>query len=101
MLKNRELFQLRIMEEDKTAFLEEFGLKLDKQKKIIHTLKKERNALNEDLTVVTCKTQARKDEKMILRINNLTEELKKSSNVIKKEKEDLRELEVQIRKVSF
>lgn len=88
------------MEDDKVAFLEEYGLKLDRQRKIIKTLQNERDALREDLVVVTCANQTRNDEKMILKINSLTDELRKLTTVIKTKKEELNELEVQIRKVS-
>lgn len=88
------------MEDDKIAFLEEFGLKLDKQRKIIRSLQNEKDALNEDLVVVTCANQCRKDEKIILRINNLVDELQKFKTILKKKREEINELEVQIRKVS-
>lgn len=88
------------MEDDKIAFLEEFGLKLDKQRKIIKSLQNEKEALNEDMVVVTCANQCRKDDKIIVRIHNLVQELIKYNTIIKKKSEELNELEVQIRKVS-
>lgn len=89
------------MEQDKVAFLEEFKLKLDKQNKIINTLKKEKNALNEDLAVVRCNNHSRRDKKIVKKINILVDELGKCNNVLKIAKDDSKELEVQIRKVNF
>lgn len=89
------------MEDDKVAFLEEFGLKLDKQRKIINVLRRERDALNEDMVAVTCLNQTRNDEKTVIKISSLVEELKICNAIIKTEKEDHKELEVQIRKVRF
>lgn len=89
------------MEDDKVAFLEEYGLKLDKQRKIIKVLQSDRDALREDLVVVTCGNQSRNDERIILKINGLVDELRKLASTIKNRKEELNELEVQIRKVSL
>lgn len=88
------------MEDDKVAFLEEFALTLNRQTKIIQVLQKEKEALKEDMVVVNCVNQSRNDEKIVFRINRLLEEFTKCRYAMKTEKEGLKELEVQIRKVS-
>lgn len=87
------------MEDDKVAFLEEFGIKRDRQRKIIQTLRKENDVLNEDMVVVTSENQTRNDEKVAVFVNHLLEKFNTCSKVLKKEKEELNELNVQIRKV--
>ncbi|XP_072381122.1 coiled-coil domain-containing protein 63 [Diabrotica undecimpunctata] len=91
--------QLRIMDEDRIAFLEETGTKLKKQRKIMQTLKREREKISEEINVATCLNQKRNDEKLVSRMKKLVEDYEKYDSMVKTEKEQLKELEVQIKKM--
>lgn len=88
------------MEDDKIAFLEDVSSRLEKQRKIINGLEKERNNIAEDINVVTCKKQSRNDETVCQKIFQLLEDFGKCKSVIRRDKDDLKELEVQIKKVN-
>ncbi|KAJ8911287.1 hypothetical protein NQ315_015290 [Exocentrus adspersus] len=91
--------QLRIMEEDRVAFSDETKSKLEKQRKIIQTLKKEKQKILEDITVATCTNQKRKDLKLTNQIYKLLEEYERYCKLVQEEKDNMKELEVQIKKL--
>ncbi|XP_056636600.1 coiled-coil domain-containing protein 63-like [Diorhabda sublineata] len=91
--------QLRIMEEDRMAFLEETGSKLRKQRTIIGRLRKEKEKIYEEINVATCLNQKRNDEKLIKKMSKLLEDYERYDKLVRKEKEELRELEIQIKKM--
>nr|XP_023013517.1 coiled-coil domain-containing protein 63-like [Leptinotarsa decemlineata] len=91
--------QLRIMEDDRIAFLDETGSKLEKQRKIIEMLKKEKEKVSEDIKVSTCTNQRRNDKKLGKNIHKLLEDFQKLVICVKNEKEQLKELDVQMRKM--
>ncbi|CAH1962892.1 unnamed protein product [Acanthoscelides obtectus] len=90
---------LRIMEEDRCAFLEETGVALAKQRSIISILRKERDALLEDASVARCAIHKRKDEEFTEKVAMLASEKEEKERVLKEEKERLKELDEQIRKL--
>ncbi|CAG9832484.1 unnamed protein product [Diabrotica balteata] len=75
--------QLRIMDEDRIAFLEETGTKLKKQRKIMQTLKREREKISEEINVATCLNQKRNDEKLVSRMKKLVEDYEKYDSMVK------------------
>lgn len=87
------------MEDDKVAYLEDSVSKLEKQRKIIISLEKDRDALSEDITVVTCFNQSRSDQRMCYLVFQLYEHFENCKTSIKTSKNELKELEDQIRKV--
>ncbi|KAJ8981962.1 hypothetical protein NQ317_002136 [Molorchus minor] len=91
--------QLRIMEDDRVAFLEESRSKLEKQRRIIRTLKAERQKLLENITVANCANQKKKDDRLTKIIDALLEDYDSYHEHVKNEKAQMRELEIQIKKV--
>ncbi|KAG5876656.1 hypothetical protein JTB14_029388 [Gonioctena quinquepunctata] len=91
--------QLRIMEDDRIAFLDETRSKLEKQRKIIHTLKKEKERITEDITISNCSNQKRSDDKLSKTIYKLLEDFQRYDACVKNEKEHLSELEIQMKKI--
>lgn len=87
------------MEEDRLAFLEETGTKLKKQRKIIKTLRREKDQIDEEINVATCKKQKENDEKLVRKMCKLLEDYKKYDGHVIAEREELKELEIQIKKV--
>ncbi|KAF7275831.1 hypothetical protein GWI33_011227, partial [Rhynchophorus ferrugineus] len=91
--------QLRIMEDDRMAFSDETGSKLEKQRKIIQRLRRERAKLYEDIKVATSKNQKRKDEKNCKDIYKLLEVYNTYCDKVKHQKDDILEMDVQIKKL--
>ncbi|CAG9861365.1 unnamed protein product [Phyllotreta striolata] len=93
--------QLRIMEEDRLGFLEETGKKLKKQRRIIETLRKDKQKIDEEIKVATCKRQMENDEKLVRKMRKLLEDYAKYDGCVKTEREELREIEIQIKKLEI
>ncbi|XP_066149078.1 outer dynein arm-docking complex subunit 1 [Euwallacea fornicatus] len=91
--------QLRIMEDDRLAFSDETSTKLEKQRKIILQLREEKEKLCEDINVATCKNQKRKDKRMSKDITKLLEIYDEYQEHVRMEKEEIVEMEVQIKKL--
>ncbi|VEN61372.1 unnamed protein product [Callosobruchus maculatus] len=91
--------QLRIMEEDRCAFLEETGVALAKQRSVISILRKERDALLEDAKVAGCDIHRKKDEEFTEKVAMLAGEKDEKERALREEKERLKELDEQIRKL--
>lgn len=87
------------MEGDRTAFSEETGSKLSKQRNVIKTLKREQNSLLKDLRVATSEGMKRRDTQMMDRLQELIEQHDQYAEHVKTEKTNLNEIEFQIRKV--
>lgn len=87
------------MEDDRLAFSDETKTKLEKQRKIIHQLRQEKEKLCEDINVATCKNQKRKDKKLSKQISKLLDLHEDNRERIRSGKEDIAEMEVQIKKV--
>ncbi|KAJ8957907.1 hypothetical protein NQ318_001904 [Aromia moschata] len=90
--------QLRIMEDDRVAFSEESRSRLEKQRRIIQTLKGEKQNLLEDINVANCANQKRKDERLTKRIDRLLEDYETYDKWVRNEKDQMKELEIQIKK---
>nr|CAH7769616.1 unnamed protein product [Callosobruchus chinensis] len=91
--------QLRIMEEDRCAFLEETGVALAKQRSVISILRKERDAILEDAKVAGCNIHRKKDEEFTEKVAILAGEKVEKERALREEKERLKELDEQIRKL--
>nr|CAI5850231.1 unnamed protein product [Callosobruchus analis] len=91
--------QLRIMEEDRCAFLEETGVALAKQRSVISILLKERDALLEDAKVAGCNIHRKKDDEFTEKVAMLAGEKDEKERALREEKERLKELDEQIRKL--
>lgn len=89
------------MEDDRLAFSDETKTKLEKQRKIIHQLRQEKEKLCEDINVATCKSQKRKDKKLSKQISKLLDLHEDNRERIRAGKEDIAEMEVQIKKVYY
>ncbi|XP_018573312.1 coiled-coil domain-containing protein 63-like [Anoplophora glabripennis] len=91
--------QFRIMEEDRVAFSDETRSKLEKQRGIIQSLRNEKQKVLEDITVATCANQKRKDLKLTNHIYKLLEDYDRYCRLVEEEKDNMGELEVQIKKL--
>ncbi|CAG9820725.1 unnamed protein product [Phaedon cochleariae] len=101
LLKKAQYPVLRIMEDERVAFLEETGAKLDKQRKIIRNLEEEKHKIEEDNTTTTCMNQKRSDQKIRKNIIRLLDEFEKYDILARMKSDQLKELEFQIRKWSI
>lgn len=89
------------MEGDRNAYTEESGIKLAKQRRVISTLSKEKNALLNDYKITMRDTNKRKDQINVTAINYLLDEQEKVINRIKNTKSQMSEIEFQINKVEI
>ncbi|PSN46817.1 hypothetical protein C0J52_11196 [Blattella germanica] len=91
--------QYRIMEGDRQAYSEEANTTLQRQRRMIHTLEKEKNELLTDLTVAKSPSHEAKDNKVSLELNQLLNLTDKYDADIKAEKMQIAELNWQIKKM--
>ncbi|GJQ72380.1 hypothetical protein Trydic_g3463 [Trypoxylus dichotomus] len=91
--------QYRIMDGDRRAFEKDTVSHLTKQGRVLRVLRKENADLQENLHVAE-KLGKKKDLAQILKIQSLLQENSKYKEAIKQKKNDLREIEHQIRKVA-
>ncbi|CAG9770746.1 unnamed protein product [Ceutorhynchus assimilis] len=87
------------MEDDRIAFSDETSSKLEKQRKIIQQLREEKAKLCEDINVAACRNQKRRDQKMSEEIYNLMDLHEEYRAKVRAEKEEIVEMDVQIRKL--
>lgn len=89
------------MEGDRLAFSEETGSKLAKQRRVIDTLRREQQNLENDLNVATSEGMKRRDDQMMARLQELLREHDLFIFDYKREKTHLNEVEYQIKKVTI
>ncbi|KAF5287633.1 hypothetical protein FQA39_LY15836 [Lamprigera yunnana] len=91
--------QYRIMEGDRRAFSEETQTKLGKQRRMISVLRKEQSEMITDLKVATSDANKRRDQRATVQLNRMLDEHETYSDLIKKEKTNLNEVNQEIQKL--
>lgn len=87
------------MEGDRNAYAEEAAIKIAKQRKVIKALRKEHEILLGDYTVAASEANRIKDLNATRCLDRLLQEYDESVEMLNKEKDNLKEINLQIRKV--